>query len=98
MMKTTPRAAARDRGAPRNTFRAGPLALTFLVSIASCLSDQRSPVSEPAGVVPIRRALEAPELRPFPQGGGFPGCPTCIKPNVTQATMNNERSAAGPPT
>jgi endo-1,4-beta-D-glucanase Y len=34
--------------------------------------------------------LVTSELRPFPQGGGFPGCPTCVKPNVTQTTMNND--------
>src|SRR4051812_19988901 len=77
----------RSRGERGSAARAGIFGMAVMVAAAGCTNENGRPTS--GGDVEVsRRALAGDALRPFPQGGGFPGCPTCIKPNVTQSTMN----------
>jgi serine/threonine protein kinase/endo-1,4-beta-D-glucanase Y len=44
---------------------------------------------------PYRRVsrLRGSELKPFPVHAGFPGCPSCIHPNVSQPTLDADTAA-----
>jgi endo-1,4-beta-D-glucanase Y/tRNA A-37 threonylcarbamoyl transferase component Bud32 len=68
----------------------GVIAASLLA--ASALTHRTSAVGGAAGATGAAGTAftKGPEQRPFPQHAGYPGCPTCIRPAVTQATMDED--------